>query len=437
MDQRSTDLPPLSSAPPQPQPQPQPQASGPWDGPEPSGPPRLQRPPGGLPDANKAPVRGPGSGPAPLTPPTLDDEPEPEPQPLIVTTPGWGWRTLAAFVTGGLLTAAGFGVGLRLGGDAEGGETDASTDVTLNPIPEVTVAPQVAQTLAPDETQEVAQVVADLLGPSVVQIETGPGVGSGVIYDDGLILTNHHVIAGFDTVDVILGDGRVLNGEVVGSEPNVDIAVITVGEGLGLPAAELALDDKPQVGETAIAIGSPFRLQQTVTQGIVSAVDRPIRSGQTYVAMIQTDAPINPGNSGGALSDRFGRVIGINTAIQTQNFDNTNSGVGFAVPISTAVGIAERLVAGEPIVGGFLGVGGGPPADGSAGVEITSITPGSAAEEAGLEVGDRILSLDGAPVILLEELAGLVMARRPGDVIVLEIARGTDTFSVEVTLGDV
>ncbi len=397
----------------------------PLDGPVPTHPPQQKRTdPGGLVT---------GAGPAPVEPPVVKPEPEvPAETPLITTSRGWGWRTLAAFLAGGTLAAGGFLVGQRSEQEVATETTEVSVANTIDPL-DRDLATQPPVTLARDGTVESAQLVAELLGPSVVQIENGEGIGSGVIYRDGLVLTNQHVVGAVDTVGIVLSDGRELEGTVVGTEPNVDVAVIDLGPDLDLPVAELATDERVQVGQTAIAIGSPFRLQQTVTEGIVSAVDRPIRSGQFYTAMIQTDASINPGNSGGALADRFGRVIGINTAIQTTT--NTNMGVGFAIPIDTAVSIADRLVAGEPIIGGFLGVEGGAPPNGAAGVEVRSITPGSGAESSGLQPGDRILSVDGAPVTIFEELAGLVAARVPGDVVELEVVRGDEVLTLEATLG--
>jgi putative serine protease PepD len=151
--------------------------------------------------------------------------------------------------------------------------------------------------------------------------------------------------------------------------------------------------------------------------------------------MIQTDAPINPGNSGGALADRQGRVLGINTAIQTDGSSSSNAGIGFAIPIDTALSVAERLVAGQPIERGLLGVRGGTPPDGSAGVEVIEVTPGSGAEAAGIRLGDVIVSVDGAPVTQFEELAGPVLAHPPGDVVEVVIMRSGQTQTVAVTLG--
>ena len=343
-----------------------------------------------------------------------------------------------AFVAGGLLTGGGFAVA-QIDGEGEGA-VDASsieqTSLTTTVEPEATpssVDPQPTPS-APADTNAAA-FVAESLGPSVVQVETNIGIGSGVIYADGLVLTNHHVIENATVVRIQLQDGRRLAAEVLGSEAGVDIAVVSVGEGENLPVAPLATGELPTVGQVAIAIGSPFQLQQTVTEGIVSAVNRPVPTGGVFTAMIQTDAPINPGNSGGALADRAGRVIGINTAIQTDGNSNTNAGIGFAIPIDTAVSVADRIVAGIPIEAGFLGVSGGRSIDGAAGVQVTSITEGSAADESGLLVGDLILSIDGAPVTAFEELAGLVVARAPGDVVELEVVRNGEPLTVEAVLG--
>jgi putative serine protease PepD len=405
------------------------------------------------------PVPPPGAAPNPGSPqpatyiaPNLRPDPGPTAPPKIQPpTPApepnrggrWGWRALVAFVAGGLIAALGFGA-------AQLNRTTTEVVATPTLPTSTTAAPATTPSdlapnrnsgtvpLVPPDVDEPAAFVAVTLGPAVVQIDTDFGVGSGVIYDDGLILTNNHVIEGAadNEVNIQLSNGRVLPGIVVGADPGTDIAVVSVGEGNELPVAVLATGETAQVGQFAIAIGSPFDLQQSVTAGIVSAVGRPIANGQTVVAMIQTDAPINPGNSGGALADRLGRVIGINTSIQTDGLTATNVGVGFAVPIDTAVRIADLLVAGQPIRPGFLGVRGQAPPTGEPGVEITVVTESSAAEGAGLLVGDRVLSIDGAPVTSLEELAGLVLANQAGDVVVLEIVRGGEALDVQVILGE-
>lgn len=350
--------------------------------------------------------------------------------------PRWGWRAVVSFVAGGLIAAAGFGAA----------QLRPEQEVVAVPEP-TTQRPVITTTIptnrdtgtipvVPSDTEEPALFVASTLGPSIVQIETRVGLGSGVTYGDGLIITNNHVIEGATSVRVELADGRLLEGEVIGTDPKTDLAVVSIGPGQGVPVAQLATGQKARVGQIAIAIGSPFDLQQSVTAGIVSAVDRPVPGADgRFVAMIQTDAPINPGNSGGALADRLGRVIGINTSIQTDGVSSANVGVGFAIPIDTAVRIADLLVAGEPIQPGFLGVQGDEPDGGEAGVELTLITEGSAAEGAGLLVGDRVLSLNGAPVTGMPELAGLVLANQAGDTVVLEIIRDGEPIEVSVVLG--
>ncbi len=338
----------------------------------------------------------------------------------------WGWRSLVAFLAGGLIAAAGFAAG-------EINDPEVVAPAT-GPTPTSIVVRDADNPI--EAVDEPASLVAELLGPSVVRIETDFGLGSGVIYRDGYILTNNHVIEDAERLNVQLSTGENFDAELVGSDASKDLAVLSVGE-RDLPVAQLALDTEVRVGQTAIAIGSPFNLQQTVTAGIVSAVNRPVpsRTPQVYVAMIQTDAPINPGNSGGALADRDGRVIGINTAIQTDGFSGTNAGVGFAIPIDDAVRIADLLVAGEPIEPGYLGVSGKAPDGGEAGVEIAEVTTGSAAEMAGVEVGDRVLSMDEAPVTSITELAGLVLARQAGDEVTLRVVRNGEEMDIGAVLG--
>jgi len=271
----------------------------------------------------------------------------------------------------------------------------------------------------------------------VVQIQTGSGpasgVGSGVIYDsDGLILTAAHVVRGNDTVTVRFADGEEVEGTVLGGTEGADVAVVQVDR-TGLPAAELALDDEPNVGQMAIAVGSPWGLQGTVTAGIISAVDQAIPSGASARAVLQTDAAINPGNSGGPLVDREGRVLGINVSIFS--LSGANDGVGFAVPIDVAHDIAERVVNGEEIEGAFLGVSIGVVESGRAGAVITELTPGGAADEAGLEVDDLVVEIDGAPVQRPADLAAQVQTHQPGDTVEVVVIRGGEELTLTVTLG--
>lgn len=287
----------------------------------------------------------------------------------------------------------------------------------------------------PVEVDEPVGFVAQRLGPSVVQVETDQGQGSGVVFRDGLILTNNHVIAGTSGVQVRLADGRVVAAELVGSDERIDIAVLRVGDVPNLPVAELALDGDLDVGHLVVAIGSPFQLQQTVTSGVVSAINRPVPNGVLGSnAMIQTDTAINPGNSGGALADRQGRVVGINTSGRTDGASNSNIGIGFAVPIETAVATADRLLAGESMSPGVLGISPNGADSSAIGVLIDRVEPGSAAERAGLVAGDRVISIDGLPVPSADVLAAIVQNHFGGDAVVVIVDRDGSTELLDVVL---
>lgn len=389
-----------------------------------AGPPMVSQPPVGAqpPQESLAPTRPPLEGEK-----LLGVQPEP-------TKPKSRFgRIMLAFLAGGLLAAGAFTLGFWSNRDSGRGVAASSpvstTPVTAQASGPVLVAPENPLGLEP------AAFVAAKLGPSIVQVETESGLGSGVVFRDGLILTNHHVIAGAQTIVVRNSEGRAVDAVLIGSDARVDIAVLDVGEDFGAPIAQLALSDEPTVGQTAIAIGSPFQLQQTVTSGIVSALHRPLPTGAgSFTAMIQTDTAINPGNSGGALADRAARVIGIITAIQTDGTGNSNVGVGFAIPIDTAVRVADRIINGETLEAAFLGVG-GDTVLGESGVVVDAITPGSSAEAAGLLVGDRVIKIDGAPVTSLIELAGLVQGRFPGDEVELELIRDGSALTITATLG--
>jgi putative serine protease PepD len=294
--------------------------------------------------------------------------------------------------------------------------------------------PSVTAPIQGSRAEPVAAVARALL-PSVVQLETGTGLGSGVIYDrDGLILTAAHVVEGATSdLTVRLADGTRIPGDVVGTDPRTDVAVVRVEES-GLPAASLALRGRLRVGQTAVAIGSPFGLEGSVTAGIVSAVDRSVTVDDGYsVSMIQTDAPINPGNSGGALADARGRVIGINDAIRSDS--GVNSGVGFAIPIDTAKSVAEALVNGEEPQTGFLGITGTDPTSGPGGALVTAVVPNSPAAHALLEPGDLITEVAGDPVESMSDLAARIRGIEPGTRVVLTVERDGRTLEVPVTVG--
>lgn len=301
-------------------------------------------------------------------------------------------------------------------------------------------------------------VAASVL-PSVVQIKVetsnGGATGSGFVVDDqGLVVTNNHVVDGArGSVSLSFSDGTQVDARVVGTSASYDIAVLQV-KAKNLPALPLGNSDSVVVGDTVIAIGSPLGLSGTVTSGIVSAKDRPVTAGSrdsndesAYINAIQTDAAINPGNSGGPLVNLDGEVIGVNSAIATVGGalggESGNIGVGFAIPINQVSRTVNQIVeTGEaqfPIIGASLD--GRYDGEGARIATTTSsngtppIVPGGPAEEAGLEPGDIILSLDGKPVEGSSELIVAIRSRSPGDSITLRVRRAGSERDVEVTLG--
>lgn len=263
--------------------------------------------------------------------------------------------------------------------------------------------------------------VARQATPAVVSV-TAPRVGSGsgvVISTDGVILTNNHVVGNARVVEIGFADGRRVQGQVLGRDPTLDIAVVRVA-GQGLVAAPVGDSDRLEVGQTAIAIGNPIGLDRTVTTGIVSAINRSPR-GFELGGLIQTDAPINPGNSGGPLLDSQGRVIGINSAIL-----RGTTGLGFAIPINLARNIAEQVITTGRITRPYLGVATSDinvEAAQAAGINlregviVSSLGQGSPADRAGIRPYDIITHLDDAPIPSTGELVRILRSRRPGDTV--------------------
>ena len=312
---------------------------------------------------------------------------------------------------------------------------EESTDAVATDEPETgTTIPADLENPALFPGVEPVADAAEVILPSVVQISTLGGVGSGVIYDpNGLILTAAHVVEGHDSVTVRFQDGEEVTGTVIGGNAEADVAVVEVDR-TGLPAAELALGDSPRVGQMAIAVGSPWGLDSTVTAGIISAINQPLCDAVTCQSMLQTDAAINPGNSGGALVDRLGRVVGINVSIFS--LSGANDGVGFAVPVDTAFDIADRLVKGESLAAAYLGVTGDNVESGQAGALITEVEPGTGADEAGVEVGDLVIALEDVEIQGIQDLASQVRRYRPGTIVELLVVRDGSEIAFQVTLGE-
>ncbi len=269
------------------------------------------------------------------------------------------------------------------------------------------------------------------------------GMGSGVIVsEDGYILSNNHVVGDADEVIVKLTDGREFKAEIVGTDPASDIAVIRV-DATDLPAAKMGNSDELEIGESVIAIGNPFGLEQTITAGIVSAKGRSGVGVTDYEDFIQTDASINPGNSGGPLINLRGEVVGINTAIFSRS--GGNMGIGFAIPINMTQAIMKSLIATGKVTRGFLGVviqdvtqdlADALDVEVNSGVLIANVGPDSPADRAGIQQGDLIVTFNGRPVKSSNQLRNAVAAIRPGDSVPVNLIREGREMEVDVEIGE-
>jgi S1-C subfamily serine protease len=264
-----------------------------------------------------------------------------------------------------------------------------------------------------------------------------------VLSADGLLVTNHHVVEGAGQVRVVFAGGRTYPAEVVGLDAATDLAVLHIAA-TGLTPITLGSSEDLEIGDTAIAVGSPLGLEggPSVTVGVVSAFDRRLGTGDDVLyGMIQTDAPITRGSSGGALVDASGRLIGITTAIGVS--DVGAEGLGFAIPVELVALVTEQLAGGGVASHPFIGVKGSTffrqEADGAtmpAGVEVAEVIADTAAAEAGIEVGDLLLSVDGEPLATIEQLVARLRFYRVGDQVVVELERGGERQTITVTLLD-
>ena len=324
---------------------------------------------------------------------------------------------------------------------------DESAGLTVGEV-ESLVTRLFAEAPVDDSGDEPVVAVAEALFDSVVLVSVpGEGFGSGIVFDEeGRIVTNAHVVDAAVEVVVTLPNGREVSAEVIGVDVRRDVAVLKLAEGQdSLVPVVFGFNSDLEVGQLAVALGSPFDLDRTVTAGIVSALGRVIDSYGCQsgvgaecagVAMIQTDAPINPGNSGGPLADRNGRVIGMNTAIQSTGFGLAgNIGVGFAIPSDTVVLVARRLILGQPVGTAWLGIRGETPTDGRTGAVVVEVVEGSPADQAGLHVGDRIFRSDGRAIRDMSSLRADIQIRLPGERVDLEYERDGATGVAEVELG--
>jgi S1-C subfamily serine protease len=353
-------------------------------------------------------------------------------------------------------------------------------------------APVVEATPAPSQAAGTAQTGATGIDVGTIYRRSGPGVvqitsttqgqsgvdvfgnpiqgqsqqalGSGFVIDkDGHIVTNYHVVQGASRVEVSFSNQDTVKAEVVGTDPSTDLAVLKVSEpAKALTPLTLANSDAVQVGDPVVAIGNPFGLDRTVTSGIVSALQREVRSPNNYTIdhVIQTDAPINSGNSGGPLIDAQGRVIGVNSQIETANGGGGNVGIGFAVPANTVKSVVAQLLADGRVDRAFLGVTLQDVSTDVArllrlparsGVLIGGVQPGSAAAKAGLKGGtdqvvvagesyqlggDMIVAIDGKQVTSVDALREAIAAHKPGDTVSITVVHSDGKrATVAVALG--
>ena len=278
----------------------------------------------------------------------------------------------------------------------------------------------------------------DLETPSQPENSLGSGV---IVSPKGLILTNNHVIATADSIDVALSDGRKMSAKVVGTDPDTDLALIKV-DADNLPAITFASSDKLSVGDVVLAIGNPFGVGQTITQGIVSALGRTHLGINIYENFIQTDASINPGNSGGALIDTNGNLVGINSAIYSRS--GGSMGIGFAIPATLARQVTEQIVAQGNVTRGWIGIEAQDITPELAesfrlnrlqGALIAGVLRNSPADKAGLRAGDILLAIEGKPVIDSGTMLNLIAALKPNQKAMLRIARSEAVMNVTITIG--
>ncbi len=268
------------------------------------------------------------------------------------------------------------------------------------------------------------------------------GLGSGVIIStDGYILTNNHVVEGADDIEVTLTDSRQAKAQVIGTDPETDLAVLKIALDK-LPVIVLGNSDQIDVGDRVLAIGNPFGVGQTVTSGIVSALGRSQLAINTFENFIQTDAAINPGNSGGALVDVSGNLLGINTAIYSRS--GGSMGIGFAIPVSTAKLVLDGIVKDGRVVRGWIGVEPnelspelaetfGVKAD--SGVIITGVLQAGPAAQAGMRPGDVIVQVGDKPIRNVSELLTAVAALKPGEAAKFDVRRGEGPVELQITPG--
>src|SRR3954452_18656630 len=365
-------------------------------------------------------------------------------------------RTSAVLVAVAVASGAGGAAvyGLAGGGGARGGAPSPTSPLAAPaPTPRPAAAVKTSGGLSVNQIYRQANAgVVDIkvrqsssAGPDQFGGGNGNGNGSGqesqaegsgfVIDSDGHVATNQHVVDGATSITVTFADGKTASAKVVGTDPSTDVAVIKVDA----PESELhpltfADSNSVEVGDGAVAIGSPFGLEDTVTTGIVSALNRTIQAPNNFTisGAIQTDAAINHGNSGGPLLNSSGQVIGINSQIESDS--GGSDGVGFAIPSSTVQRVAQELISGGKVAHAYLGVQLADAASGG-GATVAQTVGGGPGADAGLRTGDVAPAIDGKTVDSSDALGAAVDSHKPGDQVTVTVKRGGDTSQVKVKLG--
>ena len=387
---------------------------------------------------------------APVPPQSPRPQASQSQQPKRPKKPHPGLRSLLFGLLGGVIGAVAVVAVLVVGGfvampssatsgkTGSRGTTSSSQTVTVN---------------SGDSTDTtLANAVAQKALPSVVSINVttsdGEGVGSGVVLDtDGNIVTNYHVIEGAQSISVSTGDASY-DATVVGSDESSDLAVIKIDAGdAALTPIEVGDSSTLQVGDWVMSLGSPFGLEQSVSTGIVSSLYRSTMlqntSGNTiYTNLIQTDATINPGNSGGALVDDEGKLVGINSLIES--YSGSSSGVGFAIPGNYAVEVAQKLIAGQTVTHAYIGGSFQTVTANNArsnslsvnqGAYVAELADDGPAAQAGIQKGDVITALDDEEITSSDALVLAVRSHSVGDTVTVTLMRGSKQMQVQVTLG--
>ncbi|MBO0775992.1 MAG: trypsin-like peptidase domain-containing protein [Actinobacteria bacterium] len=355
---------------------------------------------------------------------------------------GWPGRWLAC-------TAVVAAVLAGVAGCSTGGNSGTKAAATASPSP-ASPAPSVPGTGGALQLQSQFERVVQTVLPSVVQITTSQGLGSGVVFDhSGDVVTNAHVVGSATSVTVrAASSSKELHAKVLGVFAPDDLAVIRVSSGAGaLRPARFATSSDVRVGEITLAMGNPLGLTGTVTEGIVSATGRNVSEGQgstaVLISAIQTSAAINPGNSGGALVDLAGRVIGIPTlAASDPQLGGAAVGIGFAIPSDTVTRIAPQLISSGKVTNSgraALGITAETVANAAgqpAGVGVVRVTPGGGAARAGIKPGDIILRVAGKPTGSVNALVNVLAGKKPGDQVQVRYRRDGATHTVTVTLSN-